>query len=246
MYFNSASLCSDILSITPRRANICNPRSTSGRINSCNKRPYVAPRIRIISALRAMISVAVISFSLSSPSLSANSAWRIRSRKSFSTIWDTSKFAPDASGVRPDEPTAFGIIAPGVKFIFDRFITPSSSACHMPETAIVAFFSTSSTTLFAVFISGNARKTGPRPYCSPLATAQRNMMYGFVSNLPVDTILFSISPPTSNHAVNSVPTRLCTNRNGVSGSFFIASRKFDGGVQDGYFSITSRAGIVAI
>ena len=135
MYFNSASLFSVIRSIMPRRDKICNPRSTNGRINSCSNRPYVAPNMRTISALRAIISVAVISFSDSNPSLSASIVWRMRSRKSFKTIWDTSKFAPDVNGVNPDDPTALGIIAPGVKLILDKFITPSSSACHTPVPA---------------------------------------------------------------------------------------------------------------
>ena len=79
----------------------------------------------------------------------------------------------------------------------------------------VAFFKTSSTTLFAVLMSGKARSTGPRPYNSPDANDQRNIMYGLVSNVPRDTMLFSMSPPTSSQAVNSVSTKLCTSRSGV-------------------------------
>ena len=145
-------------------------------MNSCNRRPYVAPKILTISALRAIISVAVISFSDNKPSLSASNVWRLRSRKSFNIICETSKSAPLCSGVSPDEPTALGIIAPGVRFILFKLITPSSSACQIPDTAIVAFFKTNSTTLFAVFISGKARNTGPRPYNSPLTTDQRKII----------------------------------------------------------------------
>ena len=156
-YFNSASLCNDIGSIIPRRDKICNPLSHNGRINSCNRRPYVEPKTRIMSALRAKTSVAVISRSDSKPSRSANNVWRILSRKSFNMICDTSKSAPLCNGVRPELLTAFGIIAPGVRLMFCKLITPSSSACHIPLTAIVAFFKTNSTTLFAVLMSGNAR-----------------------------------------------------------------------------------------
>ena len=67
------SLCRDIGSINPRRDNICNPRSHKGLINSFNKRPYVAPKMRTISEFRAKISVAVISLSESNPNLSAKS-----------------------------------------------------------------------------------------------------------------------------------------------------------------------------
>jgi len=55
------------------------------------------------------------------------------------------------------------MIAPGTSSILAGFRTPSSSACQIPVTAIDAFFRTSSTTLFAVLISGRAFMTGDRP-----------------------------------------------------------------------------------
>ncbi len=63
-------------------------------------------------------------------------------------------------------------------------MTPSSSTCQIPVTAMEAFFSTSSTTLLAVLMSGNAFMTGERPYVSPGAFSQRKLMNGEVENRP--------------------------------------------------------------
>ena len=86
-----------------------------------------------------------------------------RARKSSSTRLETSKRPGAWSGVRPDEPTAFGMMLPGTRRMLAGLRTPSSSASQMPVTAIEAFLSTSSTTLLAVLMSGKAVITGERP-----------------------------------------------------------------------------------
>ena len=40
-----------------------------------------------------------------------------------------------------------------------------------------------------------------------LESNPKNIIYGFVSNVPRATILFSKSPPTSTHAVKSLPIK---------------------------------------
>ena len=87
----------------------------------------------------------------------------MRARRSFSTICDMSKLPGAASGVRPALPGALGMMEPGTSRTVAGFSTPSSSACQMPVTAMEAFFSTISTTVLAVRMSGSAFITGLRP-----------------------------------------------------------------------------------
>jgi hypothetical protein len=123
----------------------------------------VAPSSRALDAARSSTSVAVIGALSAAAIRSASSAPRIRRRRSCSTSCETSKLPGAASGVRPEDPAAFGMIAPGTRRIVAGFSTPSSSACQMPVAAIEAFFRISSTTLLAVRMSGSALATGPRP-----------------------------------------------------------------------------------
>jgi hypothetical protein len=55
------------------------------------------------------------------------------------------------------------MMEPGTRRTVAGFSTPSSSACQMPVTAMEAFFSTISTTVLAVRMSGSAFITGLRP-----------------------------------------------------------------------------------
>jgi hypothetical protein len=99
--------------------------------------------MRAISAARSRTSVAVIRGPFTWPSWSTNSALRIRSRSWPRTSSETSNRPGVSSGVRPADPTAFGIIVPGTSLMVAGLMTPSSSACQMPVTAIEAFLRTS-------------------------------------------------------------------------------------------------------
>jgi MFS family permease len=74
---------------------------------------------------------------------------------------------------------------PAGQALLPNLSTPSSSACHIPVTAIDAFFNISSTTLLAVLISGKAFITGERPYTSPGDFSQRKPITGERLNCPV-------------------------------------------------------------
>ena len=163
---------------SPRRRKIENARLINGVNSSVCKRPYVAPRINDISAERSSTSVAVIRAPVTGASLSVSKAWRMRVCRLSNINCDTSKRPGISKGCNPFDPMALGIILPGVSSIFAGFNTPSSSACQIPVTAIDAFFKISSTTLFAVLISGKAFITGDLPYISPGDFNQRNPIIG--------------------------------------------------------------------